>query len=113
MRFRNLSRVVWMAAALAIFCFAPSAHAGKSKSREAPQPAGVSPAASSPQIPDLELITRLRRKNPRIKALIVSASEENWHKVRQTISVDALVCKPFSTEKLLMTVHSLLVKKTN
>jgi PAS domain S-box-containing protein len=58
-----------------------------------------------------ELITHLRRKNPRVKSIIVSASEEKWGQMQGKIPADAFVCKPFTTEKLLTTVHLLLTGK--
>lgn len=55
-----------------------------------------------------ELITHLRARNPRIKAIIISASEEKWQELQQKVAADAFVCKPFTSEKLLTTVHSLV-----
>jgi CheY-like chemotaxis protein len=55
-----------------------------------------------------ELIACLRRKNPGVKAVIISATEGKWDKVRETVRADAFLSKPFTTEKLLTTIHSLL-----
>ncbi len=59
---RSLNLLISSTALLTILFFAPDAHAGKSKPKEAAEPAGASPAASSSQIPDLEFITRLRQE---------------------------------------------------
>ena len=56
-----------------------------------------------------ELIAGLRRKNPEVKAVIISASEEKWDKLNQTVRANAFVSKPFTSEKLLTTIHSLLI----
>jgi PAS domain S-box-containing protein len=55
-----------------------------------------------------ELIASLRRKNPRLKSILVSAATENTPEPNGTAAADAFVCKPFTTEKLLTTIHSLL-----
>jgi PAS domain S-box-containing protein len=56
-----------------------------------------------------ELIASLRRKNPAVKAVIISATPEKGNKLRETVRADAFVSKPFTTEKLLTTIHSLLM----
>jgi PAS domain S-box-containing protein len=55
-----------------------------------------------------ELIDCLRRNNPGVKAVIISAGEEPADKTGETARADAFLSKPFTTEKLLTTIHSLL-----
>jgi len=65
MRIRNLSWMAVAAALVSILFFAANLHAGKKpneKPKEAPAAASAAPAATWPEIPDLEFITRLRQE---------------------------------------------------
>jgi hypothetical protein len=54
--------MAWAAAMVTISFFATDLRAGKTKPKEAPEAASAAPAATWPQIPNLEFITRLRQE---------------------------------------------------
>ncbi|HXW12993.1 MAG TPA: M28 family peptidase, partial [Terriglobia bacterium] len=64
MRYRNLNLLAWAAALVTISFFAADLDGGKKpneKPKESPA-AGTAPAVTSPEIPNLEFITRLRQE---------------------------------------------------
>jgi CheY-like chemotaxis protein len=61
-----------------------------------------------PEMDGLELITFLRKQNPGLRCIAVSAGDPTYLKIGQYMGADRILEKPFSQEKLKVLINELL-----
>jgi len=62
-----------------------------------------------PDMDGLELITYLRKKNPDLRCIAVSAGDPTYLKVGEYLGADRILEKPFSKDELKGIVEELLI----
>lgn len=62
-----------------------------------------------PEMDGIELIDHIKKNNPQIKSVVVSAGDPNYLVVTKHLGADRVIEKPFCKDDLIQAVEQLLV----